>query len=610
MSRDLGLRQCSGLCAAALAAYRPIPLALGSCDWGDSAGCLVLKNSFLTMTTNIPPDAVGRRILCNGEYGTVLYVGSVPPTTGLWLGVEWDNSQRGKHDGSHEGVQYFKCRHPLGGSFIRPNKANFGVDFLSAVKKKYGLSEDEQDTDSGEQTLLVIGKKTVETVGFESVKEIQKQVHFLQLNKLIRIVVDECAVSLAGEKEEIRRACPNIKEISLSHNLLSSWKEVIDIACQVEGLETLNVRYCREICTWHSVSLFDPVVHTLLSFLYSKNKMTFPSTSPPASRAFCNLRVLALNQTGVTWTEVLSCASGWPALEELYLAFNDISLLTRPIDVLHTLKRLDLSGNLLHSGDQLHLLAELPKLERLILSDNAIASIHFPDVQFGSKTRMFPSLTHLVINGNKIAEWSVINELDKLQKLESFDCRNNPLMDSDKNAETVKQLIIAKIGQLTFLNKCQIFPEERKGAELDYRKKYGIDWLKAGGNQDPDKNSPNEEFLAAHPRFQLFCDKFGAPEEGELKREQPFSLKNQLLTLTFKCPDKPDQKPLQKKLPESMTIQKVKGLLYRLLKIPGSELKLSYESAKIKGKEFELDNDLKPLQFYSVENNDCILVRW
>lgn len=48
----------------------------------------------------------------------------------------------------------------------------------------------------------------------------------------------------------------DIKEISLSHNLLSSWKEVIDIACQVEGLETLNVRYCLEIFT----CLFDPFV--------------------------------------------------------------------------------------------------------------------------------------------------------------------------------------------------------------------------------------------------------------------------------------------------------------------------------------------------------------
>lgn len=34
-------------------------------------------------------------------------------------------------------------------------------------------------------------------------------------------------------------------------------------------------------------------------------------------------------------------------------------------------------------------------------------------------------------------------------------------------------------------------------------------------------------------------------------------------------------------LTESMTIQRVKGLLYRLLKIPGSELKLSYKSSKV-----------------------------
>nr|XP_020642664.1 tubulin-specific chaperone E isoform X1 [Pogona vitticeps]XP_020642673.1 tubulin-specific chaperone E isoform X1 [Pogona vitticeps] len=530
------------------------------------------------MTSSIPPDAVGRRILCNGDYGTVLYVGNVPPTTGIWLGVEWDNHQRGKHNGSHEGIQYFKCRHPTGGSFVRPNKANFGIDFLSAVREKYGLNENEQDADNGREISIVIGRKTVETVGFDSIKQKQKQLH-----TLTDISVDQCAVSVAGEEEEIRRTCPNIRRINLSKNLLSSWNEVVRIACQLQSLEILNL---------------------------SENKIKFQSTSPSASGAFCKLRVLALNQTGVTWPEVLSCAAGWPALEELYLASNGISHLERPVDVLHNLKWLDLSNNHLNDSNELQLIADLPRLERLILSNNGISSIHFPDVEFGCKATVFPSLTHLIVNGNRISEWSVINELDKLPKLQSLDCRNNPLMDTDKNIETVKQLLIAKIGQLKFLNKSQIFPEERKGAELDYRKKYGVDWLKAGGNQDPNKNNPNEEFIAAHPRFQLLCEKYGFPEDGELKKEQPFSLKNQLLKLTFKCPDKPDQKPIEKKLPDSMTVQKVKGLLYRLLKIPGSDLKLSYESSKMKGKEFELDNDLKPLQFYSIENDDCILVRW
>ncbi|XP_060609833.2 geranylgeranyl pyrophosphate synthase isoform X1 [Anolis sagrei] len=530
------------------------------------------------MTSSIPPDVIGRRVLCNGDYGTVLFVGSVPPTTGVWLGVEWDNPQRGKHNGSHEGIQYFKCRHPSGGSFIRPNKANFGVDFLSAVREKYGLNEDQEDAESRTETSIVIGRRTVEPIGFDSIKERQKQ-----LNNMSDISVDECVVSEAGQEEEIKRTCPNIRRINLSKNLLSSWKEVVNIACQLEHLETLNV---------------------------SENKMKFPSSSPPNSRAFCNLKVLALNHTEVTWTEVLLCATVWPVLEELYLASNEISLLERPIDTLHNLKWLDLSDNQLTDGNQLHLIADLPRLETLILSNNAISSIHFPDVGFGCKTGKFPSLTHLGVNSNRIAEWSVINELDKLQSLHSLDCRNNPLMETDKNMETVKQLLIAKIGQLKFLNKSEIFPEERRGAELDYRKKYGIDWLKAGGNQDPNKNNPSEEFLSAHPRFQVLCEKYGAPEDGEMKKEQHFSLKNQLLALTFKCPDKPDQKPIEKKLPDSMTVQKVKGLLYRLLKIPGSKLKLSYESSKMKGKEFELDNDLKPLQFYSIENEDCVLVRW
>ncbi|KAK4823819.1 hypothetical protein QYF61_006665, partial [Mycteria americana] len=535
--------------------------------------------SFPRMTACVPSDALGRRVLCGTEYATVRYVGSVPPTAGIWLGVEWDDPQRGKHDGTYEGTQYFKCRHPRGGSFIRPNKANFGVDFLTAVKDRYGLN-DEQDIQHGTENTFVFGKKSVEFVGMDSVAEQQRQV---QLNQLVDISVRECAVSHAGQKEEISRTCANIRHINLSKNLISSWETVTAIASQVQKLETLII---------------------------SENKMKFPSTSTSVSSVFSKLRILALNQTEITWTEVLLCAPGWPALEELYLTSNNITVLERPDNVLQSLKLLDLSDNQLLDGNQLHLIAHLPRLEQLILRNTGISSIHFPDVGFGCKTKMFPSLKRLAINDNKISQWSSINELDKLPSLRSLQCHNNPFMDTEKNPETLRQLIIAKISQLEVLNKSEILPAERKGAELDYRKIFGNDWLAAGGNWNPEKNKPSEEFLAAHPRYPSLCLKYGAPEEGELKGRQPLTLKNQLLTLTIKCPEKPEQKPVEKKLPESMTIQRVKGLLYRLLKIPGSELKLSYESAKLEGKEVELDNDLKPLQFYSIENGDCVLVRW
>lgn len=59
------------------------------------------------MTTKF---AVGSRISYNGHLGTVNYVGPVDNTQGIWLGVEWDDPSRGKHNGSKDGKQYFTCR--------------------------------------------------------------------------------------------------------------------------------------------------------------------------------------------------------------------------------------------------------------------------------------------------------------------------------------------------------------------------------------------------------------------------------------------------------------------------------------------------------------------
>lgn len=63
-------------------------------------------------------------------------------------------------------------RHPTGGSFIRPNKVNFGVDFVTAVKNRYVLEEGPED--DGREHIIIIGSKPVETVGFDSVLKQQR----------------------------------------------------------------------------------------------------------------------------------------------------------------------------------------------------------------------------------------------------------------------------------------------------------------------------------------------------------------------------------------------------------------------------------------------------
>ena len=62
------------------------------------------------------PPRIGTRILLSGYIGTIKFVGPVHGTAGTWLGVEWDDPQRGKHDGAKDGVQYFVCTWVVCGS--------------------------------------------------------------------------------------------------------------------------------------------------------------------------------------------------------------------------------------------------------------------------------------------------------------------------------------------------------------------------------------------------------------------------------------------------------------------------------------------------------------
>lgn len=52
---------------------------------------------------------LGQRVSYNGGICTVRYIGQVAGANGEWLGVEWDDPSRGKHDGSNKDVRYFKC---------------------------------------------------------------------------------------------------------------------------------------------------------------------------------------------------------------------------------------------------------------------------------------------------------------------------------------------------------------------------------------------------------------------------------------------------------------------------------------------------------------------
>lgn len=54
---------------------------------------------------------IGDRLSFDGALCTVRYIGNVEGTKGDWLGVEWDDTFRGKHSGEHKGKRYFTCNY-------------------------------------------------------------------------------------------------------------------------------------------------------------------------------------------------------------------------------------------------------------------------------------------------------------------------------------------------------------------------------------------------------------------------------------------------------------------------------------------------------------------
>lgn len=64
------------------------------------------------MSVSVPKTIqIGTRIQVGKDRATVQYIGQVKGTKGEWLGIEWDDPLRGKHDGLHQETRYFTCRY-------------------------------------------------------------------------------------------------------------------------------------------------------------------------------------------------------------------------------------------------------------------------------------------------------------------------------------------------------------------------------------------------------------------------------------------------------------------------------------------------------------------
>lgn len=198
---------------------------------------------------------IGQRLSYNGAPCTVRYRGQVTGTSGEWLGVEWDDPSRGKHDGSHQGVRYFKCallylthramltspglsQSPVAASLVRPTRpSDTPQSFIGALNEKYA-SDSAQHPDAQ----IVISGKVAQEMGFDKIW--RKLADAKELKVVILDGMRIASTTVPGEAS-IRETCPKISQLVLSRNLLGSLCVVVQICGDLPVLRNLNIRFVR-----------------------------------------------------------------------------------------------------------------------------------------------------------------------------------------------------------------------------------------------------------------------------------------------------------------------------------------------------------------------------
>jgi len=201
---------------------------------------------------------IGRRLSYEGWLCTIRWIGGLSGTEGTWIGVEWDDVSRGKHDGVHRGERIFTCLSRSGtpASFVKSTrKSDPERTVLEAIRFKYGSNS----TNDTESDIVIISGKVAEEVGFGKIAQEQAQ-----LSELKIVLIDQLVVTGVGPRgsspavisqiqQELSETCPNIEELDLGFNVIESWCDISDICVALPKLRTLRAWYANGILSLHCI---------------------------------------------------------------------------------------------------------------------------------------------------------------------------------------------------------------------------------------------------------------------------------------------------------------------------------------------------------------------
>eukprot|EP00775_Hariotina_reticulata_P004443 gene4443-4698_t len=519
------------------------------------------------MTTAV---SIGDRVLIAKQKATVRYVGAVDGYEGSWVGVEWDDSSRGKHDGSTGGRKYFSCNSssPTAGSLVKLSKVSQGNSLVDALALRYTnkLAEGQNTADGQAYVNTSKHRKVwVEVVGEEKVTERQSK-----LDLLLSARVVGAHITHVGTPGELSAAVPNLQQLDLTDNLIGSWSTVTSICQELPKLRLINL---------------------------TQNRLNLPSslTCCQQQQQLTGLQCLVLNQCALTWQQVGVLQTSLPHLVELHVAGNNISSL-RLLQMEHEpdpdRQQQDHSSVDHCTAADVKLLCGFMNLQVLGLEDNSIRD-------WGEVLRLagLPQLKRLQLSNNPIT--SII--YPQQQRLRELRLTGNPLLAAEGMAAGAGRRfeVIGRVAGLTLLNGADVKPRERRDCELRY-----LQYILA--EQSP--SSTAQQHQQQHPRLAELLSKYGQVSAvGAAKgAQQGSSLNSSTCEVLLKHGDS----TLKKKLPKTITVAALKLLTSRLFKVQPDQQRLllhDSNSADCHSEDIGAD-DTKTLGYWDVADKAIVEV--
>ncbi|CAK72662.1 unnamed protein product (macronuclear) [Paramecium tetraurelia] len=597
---------------------------------------------------------MNKRIVYQGEKATVKYEGPLMHENKgdeIWLGVEWDQIDRGKHNGTVQGYTYFKTTDGANsGSLLKKEKVKFGNRLWEALFLKYfkeippillqemqvqeqvkdEFLQEHQDQgnnkDQKSQMITLINQKQVkiefdDTAFFETMKMKKKMVEFYgfdevykklnNLETLSELSLESQNVSTIGPFGFVGSIFSNIKILGLEDNLFHSWHQIFVLVAQLPTLRELSISSNKlsKLETFGQQQILNQIFTQTPDYLiydYEQGK----HLEIPVDGCGKHIEILVLIDMQLNWKDISLIIPAFPKVQQLLLCKNTLvdyeNLQFRNTD-LQDLKILNLEQTGLQDFDYVQKsFGNLPNLERLILNKNNL--IDLPLVT------EFKALKHLALDHNHFAMPQFLNKIGKLQ-LNSLSIKHNPLVDKFGKLY-LRQRAIAEVTSVQIINGSEITKFERKDSEIFYLKSSFEEYflLKNVKHYYYDYDDFINYAQINHPKAIELIKKFGNPYEIDPTVKGGYTQTKQQLQqpqyCTIKIIDhvgKLQDKPTSKKLMGGTGLQPVKLMISKLVNIPIKQIALSIqvtddaEIVNMEGKDMTLND-------FGVQDNSLIHV--